>query len=637
MVELIFFLFIAIVAVGSGLRILRGMKVICHSLSEEIAFAFGLGMGVLALGVMALGLSHLLYEASLYLLLIAFGVAGSKELIGVAGRFSARTARIHLPFGSFNFWLVLLIAVGVAIDLTRALTPAYGAVDPLAYHLALPKIYLKRHFLSFEPSITGTLYPSNTTMLFTLGIGLRGAILAQVIHFFMGMACLGFIVIFCRRHFDLQTGLWAAAIFSFTPVLVFFAPLGYVDAGLCFFQFLAFWCLLSWLEEPENRMLILGGIFAGLTLGDKHTAIPMWLASMGIVIGFSLWKRIPAGEMVRRCLLWGGISLILVAPWYVRAYVEAGNPIWPLANHLFHGAPYKGTFNVGISSSPTSAVLPSMERLQELVYWCAMSLWEWTWNNQLGWQKAIGVYFVAFLPGLLVYGRNRRLLLLAVFCLLYYLLVVLRIDGNPRYNISLFAFLSIVAGYVGRQAVSGRLKRFRLIIQLAFCFTLVCNIAHSFALSKTSIDYLLSTQSQEQFLGEREGNYRVFRVVNKHLPESSVLLLQGIVKGFYCDRLYLWDHPYQMVINYQECESPEDLLQRMHALGISHIVRMIYIPPLRIQGVGYPQYFADPFHEDFRKKYLKLIYKDESYVLFEVMYPTLGLNPANEAEEDHDG
>lgn len=640
MVELIFFLFIAVAAVSAGLRILRGMRVVCHSLAEELAFSFGLGMGGLALGIMVLGLSHLLYEASLYALLLVFGIAGGKELIGVAGRFRGKTPRVRLPSGFFYTSLVVIVTAGLLINLTRALTPAHGAVDPLAYHLALPKIFLKKHFLSFEPSITGALYPSNISMLFALGIGLRGAILAQVIHFFLGMGCLGFIVVFCRRHFDIKTGLWSAAIFAFTPVLVFFAPLGYVDAGLCFFQFLAFWCLFNWLDEADDRVLILGGIFAGLALGSKHTAIPMWLVGAGIIAGFSLWRRVPVGEVVRRCALWGGTALILAVPWYLRAYFETGNPIWPLANGLFQGTPYKGAFNVGFSFSDgteTTSLLPSLERVKSLLYWCAMSLWEWTWNLGLGWQKAIGVYFVVFLPGLLIYGRNRRVLFLTGFCLLYYLLVVLRIDGNPRYSLFLFAFFSIVAGYVGEQAISGRLKRFRLMIQLAFCFTLLCNTAHGFALSKASIDYLLSARSREQFLTENEGNYRVFRVANKHLSESSVVLLQGIVKGFYCDRFYLWDHPYQMMIDYGKCERPEDLLQRMHTLGISHVVRMIYIPTLRIRGVGYPQYFADPFHEDFRKRYLKLIYKDESYVLFEVMYPARGWNQVDGAEEQYGG
>jgi len=627
-VEIIYFFVIATVAIGLGLRILRGRGLAFDSLAEELAFSFGLGIGALALGIMILGMAHLLYESSLYVLLLLFGIAGCKELVGVTGRFRGRVPQWYVPFGSFYFWLAALMIVGILLNLTRALTPAFGAVDPLVYHLALPKIYLKKHFLSFESSITGALYPANISMLFALGIGLRNATLAQLIHFSMGVGCLFFIVAFCRRYFDVKVGLWAAAIFSFTPVLVFFGPLGYVDIGLCFFQFLAFWALFNWLERPDERMLLLSGIFTGLSLGTKHPALPMWFVGVGIIAVASLYRREPFKDLIRHCALFGGVALVLVAPWYVRSYVEAGNPVWPLANELFGGNPHRGISRVGFASaglqSAASSFLPSVERLKNLLYWCALSLWEWTWNLRLGWQKAIGVYFVAFLPGLLVYYRNRRVLLLTGFCFLYYLIVVLRVDGNPRYSLFLFAFLSIIAGYVGEQMLSGGMGRVRLrgliSVRLLFCITLVCNIGQNYALGQTNLDFLFSGKSREQFLVENEGNYRAFQHVNHHLPKSAVVLLQGIVKGYYCDRNYIWDHPYQRVINYRDYDTSEKLMRRMQELGISHVVRMIRIPSFRI-SIGYPQYFLDPFHETFRKNYLRLIYRDESYALFEVKYP----------------
>jgi hypothetical protein len=276
-----------------------------------------------------------------------------------------------------------------------------------------------------------------------------------------------------------------------------------------------------------------------------------------------------------------------------------------------------------------------------LLYWCATSLWHWSWMNpeqidwqrtmnpeQIDWQRTIGIYHIAFLPGLLVYARNRRILFLAGFCLLYYLVIVLRVDGNPRYSLFFLAYLSIVSGFVAEQMFKGAWGRLRSVLQLAFCFTLICNLALSYRIAQGAIDYLISEKSKEQFLIQSEGNYRVFRQVNQNLPDSSVVLLQGIVKGFYCDRPYLWDHPYQMVINYREYNTPEKLIKRMCELHISHIVRMINIPPIRTQGVGYPQYFADPFHEEFRKQFLTLIYRDESYALFEVKYPAIGLDVA---------
>ena len=99
-----------------------------------------------------------------------------------------------------------------------------------------------------------------------------------------------------------------------------------------------------------------------------------------------------------------------------------------------------------------------------------------------------------------------------------------------------------------------------------------------------------------------------------------MVLLQGIVKGYYCERVYMWDHPYQTRLQYGDYKTPEQLSVRMNELGITHVVRMIFVP-LGRQAM-YPQYFQDAFHEDFRKKFMKLIYRDESYVVFEMVYPS---------------
>ena len=637
MVELIYCLGLAVVAAGVGLRILRWIGPRCHSLAEELSFSLGLGFGALALGVMTLGLTHLLYESALYLLVLTYAFLGRNQLQGLVGRLRGRVGYFPVPVGSFYFWVLALVGLGILFNLTRALTPAHGAVDPLAYHLALPKIYLQKHALSFEPTLTGALYPSNIGMLFTLGIGLRGSILAQVLHFALGMCCLFFITSFCRRYFDRGVGLLAAAIFSFSPVLVFFAAKAYVDAGQCFFQFLAFWALFNWLEQKDEKTLLLAGLFTGLALGAKHPALPTLVLGGALIGAAGLFRKVDFKTVLRQGLLFGGAALLLVGPWYIRSFIEAGNPVWPLGNVLFDGLPYRGTFSTGsVSASAPEAVvsLPSSERVLSLLYWCATSLWHWSWMNpeQIDWQRTIGIYHIAFLPGLLVYARHRRILFLAGFCLLYYLIMVLRVDGNPRYSMFFLAYLSILSGFAAKHMFQALRSRLRVLVQVGFAFTLVCNLALSYLLAQVAIDYFISDQSREQFTIQREGNYRVFRQVNQNLPASSVVLLQGIVKGFYCDRPYLWDHPHQMVINYGEYDTPQKLIKRMRQLRISHIVRMINIPPIRT-GIGYPQYFADPMHETFRKEYLTLLYRDESYALFEVAYPA----SVPEEPEESDG
>jgi hypothetical protein len=280
--------------------------------------------------------------------------------------------------------------------------------------------------------------------------------------------------------------------------------------------------------------------------------------------------------------------------------------------------------------APTVLSLPAqsgegVSRLWELVSldylrmrWESMSPWSWTFTPS-GWQKAIGVYFAALLPALLLYCRDKRVYLLVGFCVAYYLVVVVALHMNPRYGLVLFAFLSALCGYLAKRLYSSSFPGVRQGFIVGFFCTGMLNLCWGYFLARPVFDVTTGVESRESFLKRHEGNYRVFEFANQNLPDSAVVLLQGIVKGFYLRRTYLWDHGYQPVLSYDGCRNAEDLLQVMLDNDITHIVRMIQIPPSRLQF--YPQYFTDKLHEAFRRKYLRLVYRDESYAAFEIIYP----------------
>lgn len=621
MVELVYIFLIATIAAGIGLTLLRKIGPICDSRAEELAFSIGLGLGGLALCVLGLGLTHLLYREVFYGLMVLGAVLGWKELVGLAGRLQGRFSGANIAVGSLHFWLVLLLVLILLLNLLRALLPAHGAVDPLAYHLALPKLYLLRHYLSFERTLTGALYPDNIGMLYLLAIGLRDASLAQVIHWFMGATTVFAIWCFCRGYFNERAGVWAAVIYASTPVFTFFAPLAYIDIGVGLFQFLGIWALIKWVRTGARRALLVTAVFTGLAMGSKHTAIILAVFIAVVVVGRGVYKKEGVAAILQALVLYSAVALGIALPWYLRAFWEAGNPVWPVANSVFNGLAYKGSYSVSAGAVAVNPV-NFVDRAKDLLYWSMASLWEWAWNENLGWQRATGIYYVALLPGIIAYWKSVRVRWLAFACLAYYLLAVLYIDGNPRYNMALFALLSTLVGFIAQQLSIRLIRPLSWAFNAVFVGTILGNLAFGYALSYQGINFVFSHQGSEQFLIENESNYQAMRFVDTHLPEDSVLLLQGIVKGYYCNRPYMWDHPYQMLLQYGDYKTSKELLARMKELGITHIVRMIYVPPLRTAGVGYPQYFADVQHEDFRKKYLKLLHRDRGYVVFEIVYPS---------------
>ena len=619
MVEILYILLLAASAAGTGLAILRRIGPICTSRAEELTFSIGIGLGGLALATLLLGLLNLLYAPVFYALIIAGLLSGRNELVGLAGRIQGRVVESIPDWKSFYFWVVFLISIVLFLNLLRALVPAHGAVDPLAYHLALPSIYLANHDLSFEQTLTGTLYPDNIGMLYTVALALRGATLAQAIHWFFGFATILAIYCFCRDYYSVQVGIFAAVIYTLTPVVLFFSPLAYVDVGVGFFQFMALWALFKWMREGGRRTLVLVAIFTGLGMGSKHTALFLGVAFALIIFSRLLLQKESPKDVILTLLLYGGLALLLASPWYARAWYHAGNPVWPIANEIFSGVPYGSSFSISKANITESSGF-SWARLSDQVYLVGVSLWEWTWNEKMGWQRAIGIYYVALCPIAFLYWRQGRVRWLILCSVLYYSLIVLYIDGNPRYNLAFFALLSVLAGWGGARLSNHQIPLFRSIFRSAFIATLFCGIAQSYALAFTAVNYNFSSQNSDQFLQEYESNYKALQFVNQQLPVDSKVLLQGIVKGYYCEREYLWDHPYQTILRYDEHNTPDGLLNKMKNLGLTHVVRLIRIPESRV-AIGYPQYFTDPKHEAFRKKYLKLLYRDAAYVVFEISYP----------------
>jgi hypothetical protein len=606
-------------ATGVGHTVLHLIGVPRPDRTETAVFSLALGLGTLILLTMALGLVGGLYRPVLWIVVAMWSVVGWRKLWLRGVTYAGGLRAPHLDPRSPYVWLVGILGLTMLLHVIRALVPPHGATDPLAYQLALPRLYLIEHQLSFEPTLTGALYPANMALLYLVSLALRNGILAQLLHLSLaGAICVG-IFAAGRRYLSWQAGVFGAVVFSSMPVIIIFAPQGYVDIGLCFFQFTALWAVANWARSPDRRALLLAALLTGLAAGVKHQGLATILVGVGVLA----IRRLAVDRDVRGALidvaLFVGIALVLICPWYARAYFHAGNPVWPLANGIFHGLPYGNQPLItsggegGAAGSWWHAVIPPASWFQS--YARSMNPWYWTFEPA-GWQKAIGVYFIALLPGVLLSIRRPVVWQLTLFCLGYYVILVRVLHMNPRYGLVLFAAASLLCGFVAHRLASSSWRPIRVLFVGAVLLTVLFNLTWSYSLARPYLSVAVGGEAREVFLARTEANYRLFRFINENTPEDSRILLQGIVKGYYCERDYLWDHPQQSVVRYEDV-SVDELFRRLQGLGVSHVARMIRIPATRV-GLGYPQYFTDEFQEQFRAQHLRLIYRDESFVLFEL-------------------
>ena len=343
--NLLTWLAILAVATALGSRLSRGLAY--HSLLERVLFSAGLGLGIFSLLTFGLGLAGLLYGWLLWVLLLGAGLLLAPELWRLVR--ALRAASWPRPRGAWPVLLSIFIGATLLLALLLALTPPVEW-DSLTYHLAGPGRYLQAHRFTHEFDIYYLFFPSFTEMLFTLGMALKGDVVARLLHYAYLLLTLGAVGAFAGRYWagdNRRPGLVAAALFLSIPTAMQIASWSYVDLALTFYGFAALYGLLNWhsslpsdsegVEEGKasRRWLVLAGLFSGASLSIKYTGATSLMVLEAILLWWlikpnALGRRLAGRRFVTAALVVAGLALAVAAPWYIKNAVITGNPIYPL-------------------------------------------------------------------------------------------------------------------------------------------------------------------------------------------------------------------------------------------------------------------------------------------------------------------
>ena len=132
-------------------------------------------------------------------------------------------------------------------------------------------------------------------------------------------------------------------------------------------------------------------------------------------------------------------------------------------------------------------------------------------------------------------------------------------------------------------------------------------------------DYLTGKQSETDYLLEHFEIYGSVRYLNTELEEATVLLALYEPRGYYLEHDYFWLNPAnQRVIKLETIGTPDALLNRLQAMGFTHI---LYNPNWP-QSLDEMQYSAENtrLFEDLLKT-LALIQSDGAIRVYELPTP----------------
>jgi len=222
---------------------------------------------------------------------------------------------------------VILICLAVLIMVIGSLAPE-TAFDATWYHLTLAKLYLGFGDIRYIPG--GLFYysvmPKLVELLYIPALSINGFILAHFIH--MSFALLTGLVIYnlTKKFSTPYIALIVILIYFSNIVVLWEATTAYIDLARSFFEVMALWGIINYIEKREKKWLIESAFLFGLAIETKLlalTSLPIFLIVI-FFFSFNKWK----GKLTDG-LIFIILSLIPSFAWFVLALVSTGSPIYP--------------------------------------------------------------------------------------------------------------------------------------------------------------------------------------------------------------------------------------------------------------------------------------------------------------------
>jgi len=427
---------------------------------------------------------------------------------------------IKVEWGSlkkfFTDKLILLLLIILFIQGIFSLIGALGpelSFDALWYHLALAKLYTTERRVFHIPG--GLLYyssmPRLTEMLYTAALIFRDGILAKLIHWFFGVLCAIALFKLARRYLDNRFSLLGTVIFYTLLVVGWQSTTAYVDLTRTFFELLALTYFLRWLKE-KGSWLWKSGLMMGFSLCTKHL-------SLGSLLIFLFLIFILSQDRVRNSLKFLGISLGIVLPWYLLAFVNTGNPLYPLFSGWFE-AHQIGDWGVFFFSRSPLAFLAS--------------LWQTTFHLD----NLLTPVFLILLPLVLlkIWQQDRLTKITAFYFLFGYILWFLTPPSSARY---LLPFIPALI-FVCMRVLASSTKAIQKIAISAIILACVLNLGSRAIATQKFLPVVLGKQTKHEFLSQRlnfdYGDfYDVDGFFKENIKENDLVLIYNIHNLYYVD------------------------------------------------------------------------------------------------------
>lgn len=312
----------------------------------RVVAASASGIAITGFLTFALGLIHLIYPASflawLAVLFVVFVAVGDSPL-----RARFWTVRLATLRRAISPAAILLYLIALVLALPAVLPETQS--DPLYFYYVLAFEWAKRHEIFVDYWRRFPFYAFNWTLIDTLAFEFGWQDYIAFFPWLTGCLSLlgiyGFVASFGRRLDGLRTspffadlaGVLGALALALSPIYLRWMDTGMLDVPTGFFFLISAACLTNGFVSNWRPWIYHLVICAAFLMGLKITLfafLPVFLiGAFSIASRRGLSRRATVGVLVA--------LVVLMSPWYLKNFIQAGDPIAPVLNLAVGGVDSK--------------------------------------------------------------------------------------------------------------------------------------------------------------------------------------------------------------------------------------------------------------------------------------------------------
>lgn len=536
--------------------------------------------------------------------------------------------------------LYIIISVFVIIELFFNLTPPISR-DALIHHLAIPKLWLMHGGFYEIPWANFSYYPMNIDLLYLIPLYFNNDLIPKFIHFAFGFGIGLLVYRYLKNRFGGNWGLLGFLIFFSTPVVVRLSTTAYVDLGMVFFTTASILAWIKWQDDnyKYTKWFILSAVCMGLAAGSKYNALIAWFF-LNLMVVFYYSRDTQKGlQAVKYGVVFFLVTFLVVSPWFIKNYIQTGNPIYPLLNNIFQFFHHTGSAGGGVAATADSNWASSIFQRRELMF--GESFWETLFiplriffqgkdSSSQFFDGVLNPILIVMLPFAFLkkdYGRDKTFFLLfsAFFLLMACFLTIIRI----RYILPIIPFMAILSVMGIRNLIewtsklSAPVRRTGItVIFSVIIILIVFNFLYlkDYFYTVKPARYVFHQETRDEFLARNTGSYPAVKYINENLSDDSRIYFIFLGRrGYYLDRPYYYDSSFGMKTitgMVKASKDRHDFQAYLKSLNCTHILMRTGL---------FNKYLRDNFSEEIiarflrvAKGYWKPVYVSNGYAVMEI-------------------